>query len=418
MATSELSLTTWRPAATWSLRTSFALVVAAQILLFAGSNLPTPLFPIYAQHYGFGAATVTLLFGSYVAVLIPALLFVGTLSDRIGRRPLLVSGIAITVVSSVAFAAARSVGWLFAGEMIYGVGSALVMSCVSVAIREHHPRQNVANAALAASVAMAVGLTIGPLISGFIAWVTPWPTTAPYVLDVVLAAALALALVRIPETRPVVAESAPRAKVIYVPPEIRIAFIGPAAVGALSFMAGGWMFALAPSFLHESLGVNITQPVVAGLFTALALFVNGIVQVALRNHHSQAETTTGIVVLLVGMALIAASAIPGSLAIAIVGAVLMGVGSGIAQMSAMHSVQHLAPVHARGSVLSTYVTLCYVALSVPVIIAGFAAEVFSLSVVTGWYVVALLAVSAVALGFHNRAHRTGALNPPTATAMV
>ncbi len=409
MSAAELTLTARPARTTWSVPTSFALVVTAQILLFAGSNLPTPLFPIYAQHYGFGAATVTLLFGSYVAVLIPALLFVGTLSDRVGRRPLLVSGIAITVLSSVAFAAARSVGWLFAGEMIYGIGAALVMSCVSVAIRELHPRQNVASAALAASVAMAVGLTIGPLVSGLLASITPWPTTAPYVLDAVLAAVLAIALVRIPETRPPAQQSAPRAKVIYVPPEIRVAFVGPAAVGALSFMAGGWLFALAPSFLHEALGIHITQPVVAGLFTALALAVNGVAQIVLRHHHSQAETTTGVAILLLGMATIAVSAIPASLAVAIVGAVLVGVGSGIAQMSAMHSVQHLAPAHARGSVMSTYVTLCYLALSVPVIVAGFAAEVFSLSTVTAWYVVALAAVSAVALVFLRRAHRTGTL---------
>src|SRR5215471_16011093 len=204
MSTSELTFAATEAPPSWSLRTSFALVVTAQILLFAGSNLPTPLFPIYEQLYGFGSATVTLLFGSYVAVLIPALLFVGTLSDRVGRRPLLVSGIAITVASSIAFAAARSVGWLFAGEIIYGIGAALVMSCVSVAIRELHPRENVASAALAASVAMAVGLTVGPLVSGLLASATPWPTTAPYVLDAVLASILAVALVGIPETRPVV----------------------------------------------------------------------------------------------------------------------------------------------------------------------------------------------------------------------
>jgi MFS family permease len=414
MATLELPLATIRPAPAWSLRTSFALVVTAQILLFAGSNLPTPLFPIYAEHYGFGSAMVTLLFGSYVAVLIPALLLVGTLSDRIGRRPLLVSGIAITVLSSVAFAMARSVGWLFAGEIIYGIGAALVMSCVSVAIRELHPRDHVANAALAASVAMAIGLTIGPLVSGLLATITPWPTTAPYVLDAVLAAVLALTLTRIPETRPVAPATTRRAKVIYVPAEIRTAFVGPALVGALSFMAGGWLFALAPSFLHEALGIHITQPVVAGLFTALALGVNGVTQIALRNHHSQRETGLGVGVLIAGMALIAFSAIPASLAIAIAGAVLTGVGSGIAQMSAMHSVQHLAPAHARGSVMSTYVMLCYVALSVPVIIAGFAAIVFSLSVVTAWYVVALVLVSAVALVFFARAHGTDALSAANA----
>jgi len=293
---------------------------------------------------------------------------------------------------------------------VYGIGAALVMSCVSVAIRELHPHQHVASAALAASVAMAVGLTIGPLISGVLASVTPWPTTAPYLLDAVLAAILALALVRIPETRPLVHSSTPRAKVIYVPPEIRVAFVGPAAVGALSFMAGGWLFALAPSFLHESLGIEITQPAVAGLFTALALFVNGVTQIALRDHHSPRETTTGVVTLVAGMAIIAASAIPESLAVAIVGAVLTGIGTGLVQMSAMRSVQHLAPVHARGSVMSTYVTLCYVALSVPVIIAGFAAETFDLTSVTAWYVVALVAVSAVALVFLRSAHRTGVLS--------
>jgi hypothetical protein len=45
--------------ATWSPRTSFWLVVLTQVLLFAGSNLPTPLFPIYEHHYGFGSGMVT-----------------------------------------------------------------------------------------------------------------------------------------------------------------------------------------------------------------------------------------------------------------------------------------------------------------------------------------------------------------------
>src|SRR5262244_2631132 len=81
---------------TWSVRRSFGLVVAAQVLLFAGSNLPTPLFPLYEQQYGFGSGVVTLLFGVYVGVLIPAMLLLGWVADRFGRRPLLVAGIAVT----------------------------------------------------------------------------------------------------------------------------------------------------------------------------------------------------------------------------------------------------------------------------------------------------------------------------------
>jgi len=115
-------------------------------------------------------------------------------------RPALVAGMAITAVSSVAFAAARNVGWLFAGEIIYGVAAGLVMSATTVTIRELHPKQRAGSGALAAMVAVAAGLTLGPLVSGVLATVSPSPTVAPFLLDIVLAVALALALLRIPET--------------------------------------------------------------------------------------------------------------------------------------------------------------------------------------------------------------------------
>jgi MFS family permease len=167
---------------TWYRRTSFWLVVGAQVLLLAASNFATPLFPIYERHYHFGSAMVTLLFSVYVAALLPAMLTLGRITDRVGRRPALVAGVAITVLSSVAFAAARDVTWLFAGEIIYGIAAGLVMSASTVTIRELHPRQHAGSGALAAMVAAATGLTLGPLVSGILATVTPWPTVAPFVL--------------------------------------------------------------------------------------------------------------------------------------------------------------------------------------------------------------------------------------------
>lgn len=71
---------------TWSLRTSFWLVVGAQTLLLAASNFPTPLFPLYERQYGFSSGMVTVLFAVYVVALIPSMLTIGRLADRIGRR--------------------------------------------------------------------------------------------------------------------------------------------------------------------------------------------------------------------------------------------------------------------------------------------------------------------------------------------
>jgi MFS family permease len=393
---------------TWSLRTSFWLVIGAQVLLFAGSNFPTPLFPIYEQRYGFGSGVVTLLFGVYVVALIPTLLLLGRVADRIGRRPLLVAGIAVTVLSSLAFAVAQSLPWLFAGEIIYGIGGGMVMACVAVAIRELHPKQHVAGGALAATVAAAAGLTLGPLVSGLLASATPWPTVSPYVLDIVLAAGLAVALVRIPETRPVRTDAAPRPPIVHVPADIRPAFVATALAGAASFMAVGWVFGLSPSYLHEQLNVHITQPVVAGLFAALVVFVNGAAQLVLRHRHSRAALRVSLAAVVVGMGVMAASTITNSLAIAIVGAVITGAGAGVAQMNAMANMQRIVPMHARGGVTSAYFTACYLAMSVPVIIAGEAADRFGLGVVTAWFFVGLAALVGSAIVLAGRVAETAA----------
>jgi MFS family permease len=374
---------------TWSRRASFWLVVGAQVLLFAGSTFPTPLFPIYEQRYGFGSGVVTILFGVYVAVLVPTLLLLGPVADRIGRRPLLVTGIAVTALSSTAFAGAQSLAWLFAGEAIYGIGSGLVMSCVAVAIRELHPRQHLASAALAASVAMAAGLTLGPLVSGLLAWGTPWPSVSPYLLDIVLASLLAAALVRIPETRPTAPAVKPRTPIIHVPADMRKAFLATAVAGASSFMVIGWVFGLSPSYLHEQLHIQVTQSMVAGSFAALVVLANGAAQLALRRHHSAGAMRVSLAGVVVGMGLMASATAVSSLAVVLVGGVVAGAGAGVAQMNAMATIQRIAPVHARGSVTSAYFTLCYLALSVPVIIAGEAADRLGLGSVTAWYFVGL-----------------------------
>jgi len=414
----ETSVEADTPAAvrrTWSLRTSFWLVVGAQTLLLAASNFPTPLFPLYERQYGFSSGMVTVLFAVYVVALIPSMLTIGRVADRIGRRPLLVGGIGLTVVSSLAFASARSVPWLFAGEIIYGIAGGMVMSCASVAIRELHPKQNVAGGALAATLAAATGLTVGPLLSGFLASATPWPTVSPYALDIAVAGLLAIALVRIPETKPAHDSNAPhdlaRPPLLHVPKHIRAPFIATTLAGATSWMLVGWVFGLSPSFLHEELNVHVTQPVVSGLFAALVVVSNGVAQLTFRRHNTRLSLTAGMLAILFGLGIIAASTVPNSLAVALVGAVVTGLGAGVVQMNTMGTILQMAPAHARAGVTSAFLTACYVALSLPVVIAGLSAETLGLGVVTGWYLAALAALVLAALVMAQRHART--LTPET-----
>jgi MFS family permease len=402
---------------TWPLPISFGLVISAQVLLFAGSNLPTPLFPIYEARYGFGSGVVTMLFAVYVAALLPVLLRVGPTADRVGRRPMLVAGIAVTAASSVAFGAAQNLAWLFAGEIIYGLGAGLVMSCVAVAIRELHPRHDLAAGALAASVAAAAGLTLGPLVSGLLASATPWPTVTPYVLDVILAAVLAAALTAIPETRPATTSiTVRRAPLLRVPAEIRRPFTSAATAAAASFMVGGWVLGLSASYLHEELHVQRTHPVVAGSFAALVMLTNGASQLLLRRHHSPTALHRALAGVAVGMGVMATSTAVDSLPMLVAGALIAGSSSGVAQMNAMGTVQRVAPIHARGAVLSIYFTICYLALSVPVIIAGTAADHLGLGLVTAAYSCGVIVVVATAIALSHHATAQASEPPPAHTA--
>jgi MFS family permease len=385
---------------TWPPSVSFALVIGAQVLLFAGSNFPTPLFPTYEARYGFGSGVVTLLFAVYVAALLPVLLRLGSVGDQVGRRPLLVTGIAITAVSSLVFASARNPAWLFAGEIIYGIGAGVVMSCVAVAIRELQPRHDVAAGALAASTAAAAGLTLGPLLSGLLATITQWPTVTPYLLHIVLAVLLAAALSAIPETRPTTTDARPTAR---VPADIRRPFASAAIAGGASFMMVGWVFGLSPSYLHEELDVQLSQPVVAGSFAALVMLTNGATQLLMRHHRSPAMLRRALVGVTVGMALMATSTLANSLPVLIAGAVIAGSSSGVTQMNAMATIQRVVPVHARGTVTSTYFVICYIALSLPVIIAGTAADHVGLGIVTTGYAVGLAAIVTVAVALSHHA---------------
>src|SRR5438477_3103480 len=385
---------------TWSRRTSFWLAVATQVLVLAASNFPTPLFPIYAQRYHFGAATVTLLFSVYAAALIPAMLTLGRITDRVGRRPAPVAGMAITAVSSAAFAVARNVGWLFAGEIIYGIAAGLVMSATTVTIRELHPKQRAGSGALAAMVAVAAGLALGPLVSGVLATASSSPTVAPFLLDIVLALLLPLALLRIPETRPAIAGDRIRPPVLHVPASIRRTWAATTLASASGWMFMGWILGLSPSFLHEQLGVHITQPIVAGLFAGAVVFTNGLTQVILRRHHEKpGMLRLGIALIPAGLAVFALSPHTGGLAVALVGGMIGGVGGGIVQPNTMATIQAIAPDHARAGVTSAYLSVSYLAMSIPVVLAGLAASVVGLDLATvaGWYLAATTVIATAAI---------------------
>src|SRR5437870_5553623 len=84
-------------------RGGFVAAAYAFAATMLGTTLPTPLYPIYRSELGFSELMVTVIFASYAVGAIGALLFAGSLSDQIGRRRVLLAGLALSALSAAAF---------------------------------------------------------------------------------------------------------------------------------------------------------------------------------------------------------------------------------------------------------------------------------------------------------------------------
>src|SRR5713226_7349203 len=115
MADILTSRTPMAPTAGWPrlpVRVAFYLEASIIVAFLAASVAPTPLYAIYQAQWGFSAITVTVVFGIYALAVLAALLSAGSLSDYIGRRPVLAAALALQALALVVFASAGGLGEL------------------------------------------------------------------------------------------------------------------------------------------------------------------------------------------------------------------------------------------------------------------------------------------------------------------
>ena len=136
--------------------------------MFIGAILPTPLYPLYREAFGFSGVTLTLIYATYVLGNLTALLFFGRLADQIGRRPASLPAVAVGIASAVIFAAAQGTGWLFVARGVSGFSTGLASGAATAWIAELYTGSDKSRAVRVASAANFLGCAAGPLIGGFI----------------------------------------------------------------------------------------------------------------------------------------------------------------------------------------------------------------------------------------------------------
>ncbi|MEU0135252.1 MFS transporter [Streptomyces sp. NPDC006296] len=335
----------------------------------AGTTLPTPLYGLYQDKFGFSELTVTVVYAVYAFGVIGVLLLVGNASDAVGRRPVLFWGLACAAVGAVCFLSATALGWLFAGRLLSGLSAGLFTGAATAYVMELAPRGGSSRASLVATAANMGGLGCGPLLAGILAQYAPWPLYLPFAVHLVLLAVSAAVLVGLRETvrerRPL---STVRPQRPALPPAVRAVF-GPAALASfVGFALFGVFTSVSPAFLSEFLDVD--DRAVSGLIVALAFFASIAGQAAVGRIGERRSLPLGCAGLLGGLGLLAGALWWQWLPLVVLSALLGGAGQGLAFRAALSQVAAASPAHRRAAVISTLFVVAYTGISLPVIGVG------------------------------------------------
>src|ERR1700712_714378 len=110
-----------RRGTTLSTTASIALLASIVVSFLAASAVPTPLYSVYQAEWSFSPITTTVVFGVYAVAVLVSLLTVGSLSDHIGRRPVLLVALAVQAATMIVFATADGVPMLMLARVLQGL---------------------------------------------------------------------------------------------------------------------------------------------------------------------------------------------------------------------------------------------------------------------------------------------------------
>ena len=385
------------PTSTGHNRVALTAVAAQLGIMFIGAILPTPLYPLYREAFGFSGVTLTLIYATYVLGNLTALLFFGRLADQIGRRPASLPAVAVGIASAVIFTAAQGTGWLFVARGVSGFSTGLASGAATAWIAELYAGSDKSRAARVASAANFLGCAAGPLIGGLFAQFAPAPLRLPYLAFLVLlcGAAGATMLPRETVVQPKLLPDIELHPRIGVPPGIRLQFISPAVTGFATFSLIGFYSALIPSLLGETL--HQTAPLVAGAIVCELFLIAAFAILASGAFASQAATLAALLLLPPSLWILVGAEIAHSLAVLVFAAALGGLAGGLGYRGSLEVINRIAPGDRRSEVVSSYMIAIFAGNSVPVIGIGFLSAATTALTAHVTFAAVLTALAALAL---------------------
>lgn len=348
-------------------------------------NLQAPLYDVYAAGSDVGTMAVTIAFAAYVGGLMPTLLLLGGLSDRIGRRIPMALALILGVVATALLVQVPSWTSLVIARVLLGIGTGLATTAGTAYMTEILGAHRARNAALIVTSATSLGFGGGALATGIslgLQGPTLYPAsyTALFVAAPLLAVT-ALALPRSDRPRPV--------SLLRLPVFPKGAWVYGSAL-ALAWSTTGMTIAVVPLELAANDMGGWT-----GLVIFLAIFIGFLCQPIARRMTNDRALAFGFVLIPLGFFVLLAGVWVKLLAVVLIGTCITSAASyGFTYLASLAELSLRAPDDRARATAGLFV-YAYSGFSLPVIASGALADMLGLLSAMGAFAIIQLLATAI-----------------------
>lgn len=344
------------------------LAFTGMVIFTMGTSIVTPLFPLYKQTFELSNGTITLLFATYTVTVVPTMLIAGNLSDVLGRKRLILPGMATIAAASLVFALTTSLPMLFVGRVLQGLAIGMFLGVGTAFVVDLAKADQRAKAAQLAGLGFRLGFGLGPGLAGIMAQYMSDPLHRPYAGHVALMAVAIVAILFTPET--LVRRGGVRFALRVGVPEGQFrgfaTFLAPAAF-LMSFL-DATLLSLAPLYMADTL--HVRNIALFGLVGFLVLAAGGFTPLVFRTLDPRRAVMSGVVASSIFSLLIVAASTFDTAVLVIVAAGVIGFTNGLILQGATAIAGVVVPIEERGKLVSA-LYMCAYSGTVPSVALGY-----------------------------------------------
>ncbi len=372
--------------------------VAILTVLFTtgwGANHFASMIPVLKADEGLSSTILDAAFGIYALGLLPGLLGGGTLSDRVGRRPVVLTGAGLAGVGNLTMVFWHDAPGVMIGRLVVGLGAGLTISAGTAWAADLRGRSGAAMA----GVLLTAGFAMGPVITGLLAEFVPHRLAAPFAVSGIVSLVVA----------GVAALLTPGGVPQHHHPPSDIDEPSERSMGAALSWAvpmALWVFSsvtVAVVVMAARVGAGHDGAWIPGVAAALSLGIGVVIQFVVRRLHVGpiagvvGAALAGVGFLMVGLA----GAHPG-MPMFVMTAVVLGLAYGLCLRDGLMDVEALTPPAHRGAVTGIFYVACYLGFGLPVFLTTITPTVGLVAPMILLAAAAVAASASRAVRLHNR----------------